>query len=193
MNRMITSREDLLAAAHAIVEKEGMAALNIRALAQYCGIATGSVYNYFTSKSELMVAMAEDFWRSSFHPQLLNINRHQSFDSYLGQLYQMLVQHLGAFRAIYGGGLGRMEATQRQMGRAVEEQYIAEICRYLVSVLQQDAEIPQQVWSESFTPEKLARHIFDNLQILVMQGKPDCIFLQEMVRRIIYPVTREGQ
>lgn len=193
MHRMITSKEELLAAARTIVHRDGLDALNIRALAQYCGIATGSVYNYFTSKSELLVAMAEDYWRSVFHPQLLAINRQQPFVCYLEQLYGTLVTHLGDFRSVYGGGLGEMEAEQRQQGRIAEQQYIVEICNHLVWVLRQDKQIPPQIWTADFTPEQFARLVFDNLQILVMQRRTSCTFLQELVRRLIYPAGENTQ
>ena len=50
MTRRVTSKEDLLAAAVAIAEHDGVAALSIRRLAEECGVGVGTVYNYFPAK-----------------------------------------------------------------------------------------------------------------------------------------------
>lgn len=49
-----------------ILAKQGYEALNMRAIAKSCGIATGTIYNYFPTKRELLLQMMTDYWETHF-------------------------------------------------------------------------------------------------------------------------------
>ena len=49
MNKAVTSREDILAVSREMAAENGMQAINMRNAAGRCGVAVGSVYNYFPS------------------------------------------------------------------------------------------------------------------------------------------------
>ena len=56
--RRLTARHDaILAAAREIAAADGMAAVQIAPVAERAGIATGTVYRYFPSKTELVAAL----------------------------------------------------------------------------------------------------------------------------------------
>lgn len=59
-NRMDLSRERIICAALQLIDREGLAALNMRDLAKTVGSATMSVYRYFRSKSELLDAVVDE-------------------------------------------------------------------------------------------------------------------------------------
>ena len=56
-------RERLLACAQQLTEEGGAQAVSMRALAVRAGTATGTVYNYFANKDELLLALMEHAWR----------------------------------------------------------------------------------------------------------------------------------
>lgn len=56
MNKTITSQEAILCAGKEIVLEKGLQGLNIRDVARRCGVSVGSIYNYFPTKSDLIVA-----------------------------------------------------------------------------------------------------------------------------------------
>ena len=60
MNKTVTSREAILAASQKLVMEKGLQAVNMRTVASVCGVAVGSVYNYFPSKAELLTATVEN-------------------------------------------------------------------------------------------------------------------------------------
>ena len=66
MSRAVTSEEEILKVSCGIVAKKGIAAVNMRTVASECGIALGSLYNYFSSKSELWSATIEAVWKDIF-------------------------------------------------------------------------------------------------------------------------------
>jgi AcrR family transcriptional regulator len=49
-----------------ILAQQGYEALSMRAIAKSCGIATGTIYNYFPTKHELLVQMMTDYWETNF-------------------------------------------------------------------------------------------------------------------------------
>ncbi len=57
-------RAELLAAAHALVKDEGYEGLTIRKLADRVGYAPMSVYSYFADKQAILLALAEDAFRT---------------------------------------------------------------------------------------------------------------------------------
>ena len=63
MNPPNTSREEIMRVSRKIVSEKGLPALNMRALAKECGIALGTLYNYYSDKDELVVAAIESVWQ----------------------------------------------------------------------------------------------------------------------------------
>lgn len=70
MNKVVTSKDELLEAAEQITYEEGMTHLSIRSLAKKLDISVGVVYNYFPSKADLVLAIIENFWKKVFHKDL---------------------------------------------------------------------------------------------------------------------------
>ena len=64
MNHRVTSTDLILEKALLIAKREGVDKLSIRKIATSCGIAVGSVYNYYPDKEALVTAMAEVFWNN---------------------------------------------------------------------------------------------------------------------------------
>ena len=47
MNKVVTSKEEILAASRELVLEKGIMSLSMRSVAEACGVAVGSIYNYF--------------------------------------------------------------------------------------------------------------------------------------------------
>ena len=69
-----TLQETLLDLARQVVETEGIDAINIRSLAGRAGVATGTVYNYFANKDEILLALTEEYWRQTLFEMNAAIN-----------------------------------------------------------------------------------------------------------------------
>ena len=59
LNIAITSKEAILERSRERMKKDGWMAVNIRGLAEDCGVSVGTIYNYFDSKSDLLAATIE--------------------------------------------------------------------------------------------------------------------------------------
>lgn len=66
MNRLATSKEDILAASRELIKENGWAAVSIRSVAAKCSVSAGTIYNYYESKAELLGATIESVWQEIF-------------------------------------------------------------------------------------------------------------------------------
>ena len=57
--------ESILSAARRIAVEEGYAAATVRAVAKECGIAVGTIYNYYPSKDAMLAACLLRDWKSA--------------------------------------------------------------------------------------------------------------------------------
>ena len=66
MKPKATSKEAILAACRDIVRDQGLAGISARSVAGACGIAPGTLYNYFPDKDALVLAVTADVWSDIF-------------------------------------------------------------------------------------------------------------------------------
>ena len=185
MNKIITSREALLLTAKTIVIEQGADSLNMRNLAKQSGVATGSVYNYFSSKAEVLIALVEDFWRTIYFPKFQQITEKETFLETVQFIYETLGTHLVEFRQIYLGTLSLLSAEEKQKGRSVEQEYMKHIKQHLLQLLNKDPAINPQVWNEVFTKERFLDFLFTNIITMLTKGISDCSFLLELLQKIL--------
>ena len=57
-------REQLIAEARRQSSEVGYAQMTMRSVASGCGIATGTIYNYFSSKDRLVAAFMQEDWKA---------------------------------------------------------------------------------------------------------------------------------
>jgi AcrR family transcriptional regulator len=57
------ARDTILSTARNLLKNDGYEALNMREIAGACGMATGTVYNYFKAKEELVFALMSEDWK----------------------------------------------------------------------------------------------------------------------------------
>ncbi len=102
MNKTLTSREAILSAGgKEIIIQSGMQGLNMRDVAHKCGVSVGTIYNYFPSKSDLIVATIESVWTEIMHDSKVCVS-HCNFDEYVLSLFnsiQMGCQNIHPFSA----------------------------------------------------------------------------------------------
>ena len=92
MNPPNTSREEIMRVSRKIVSEKGLSALNMRALAKECGIALGTLYNYYSDKDELVVAAIESVWQDILENSPPDSG--VSFSQYITQTYAHIIEKL---------------------------------------------------------------------------------------------------
>ncbi|MGI6069800.1 MAG: TetR/AcrR family transcriptional regulator [Blautia sp.] len=185
MNTVITSREAILAASRQLALTEGWKAVNMRSVASACGIAVGSLYNYFHSKSELTAATVESVWQELFHMP----EGQEHFDSFL-ECARWFFQSVQTGSQKYPGFFTVHSITfdddGKELGRRTMERSFDHMKKNLCRILHQDQNVRPGAFDDSFTEEGFIEMIFSLILSALLQGAFDFSMIAELIQRSIY-------
>lgn len=176
-----TLHDTLLDLAHDIADTEGIDAINIRSIAKKAGVAIGTVYNYFSNKDELLLALTEQYWKQA----LLEMNTAITAASFCDQLQQIFV-FLKERIELSGGklmnSLGSVETAGQT--RMISMQSTLEFA--LLQRMEQDLNVRKDIWNDAFTKKQFIQFIMMNMMLLLKENTPDICFLITIIKRILY-------
>ena len=185
MNPMATSKADILKTSRELIQQNGWAAVNIRAVAAACGVSVGCIYNYFGSKTELVSAAVESIWNDIFHhPEDEAV--FQDTLSCIRWMYRQMeygCQQYPGFFTLHSLGFMRDEKAD---GKRHMQQAWHHMLMGLCAVLKQDARIRPDAFDEQFTAEKFAEVLFSQLLSALLRQDYDPSAVLEVVRRTLY-------
>ena len=96
-------RQDLLAEAADLIDRDGPARVTLRDVASAAGTSTSAVYSLFGGKSQLLTAVVEDGFRSFRDSQLAAV---EGGLEALGVAYRVwALEHRSLYRLMFGGAL----------------------------------------------------------------------------------------
>lgn len=176
-----TLRDTLLGYARDLADTEGVDAINIRTLAGMAGVATGTVYNYFSGKDEILLALTEVFWKNT----LMEMRIHITADSFCGQLeeiYGFLRARIDQSAGKLMNSLGNVEAAGQERMASMQKSLEAA----LILRMDQDPDVRRDIWDAIFTKEAFVHFIMMNLMMLLKTGATDIGFFLIIVKRTIY-------
>ena len=185
MNTVVTSKEEILKTSRELIRREGWSAVNIRSVAAACGVSVGSIYNYFDSKAALVGAAVESVWCEIFHrPEDGAVFQDtQACITWLyGRMEYGCRQYPGFFTLHSLGFMGEDKAD----GKRRMQQTWQHILEGLRSVLQRDAKVRPDAFTEQFTAEKFADLLFSLMLSALLRQDYDPSAVLEIVRRTLY-------
>ncbi len=175
------TRALLLSCARDIANEQGIVAISMRRLAKRAGVATGTVYNYFSDKNDVLLALTEDDWTRALQ-KLRQSAQTDRFSERVWETYAFLHEYIQAF----AGGMMTALINIRQTGCTRMEAMQTALRDILLEQLRQDGNVKNNVWSETFTQQQLAEFVLDNLLLLLRSNAQDARFLTEVVEQILY-------
>lgn len=184
MNPPNTSREEILRVCRKIVSEQGLHALNMRALAKECGIALGTLYNYYADKDELVIAAIESVWQDIFGES--EPESGVSFTEYVAGTYLRIHNGLSGYPDFFAAHSIAVAGSAKGRARGAMERCFGLIREELLKALHSDCNVDRSTFTQAFTEENLVEHILDSITILIIKGKPDCSALTEILERILY-------
>ena len=185
MNPMATSKENILQISRKLIQQNGWAGVNIRSVAAACGVSVGCIYNYFESKTDLLIATVESIWNDIFHhPEDEAV--FQDTLSCVRWMYRQLeygCQRYPGFFTHHALGFVQQDTAdgKQQMQRAWQH-----ILDALCTVLRNDARIRADAFTEEFTVEKFAEMLFSLMLSALVRQDFDPSTVLEIVRRAVY-------
>lgn len=186
MRSAVISREVILTASRTMLREKGWAAINMRSVAAQCGVAVGSLYNYFSSKTELVAATVESVWEEIFRLPT-DFPGEERFCRCIEWLYgsmQQGNQRYPGFLTLHA--MGFTTGNGKLEGRRMMERIQGELRDALCQVLQQDGQVRQDVFDSRLTREGFVGLVFSMLLSALLRGEQSCEPLISVIHRILY-------
>lgn len=178
-------KEIILASAKDISLEHSINEINIRKVAKKSNISIGTVYNYFPTKADLLVAVIEDFWKEAFTKIDIRALGDKSFYEKIEEIYDSLYSYLYNFKENWLEQISLLNAQEKEVGRKRQEEYFARIRTIIISLMDSDKSIGKHIWSSSITKEKTAQFIFDNMLLNLKKGESNFEFFIEILKKIM--------
>lgn len=176
-----TMRDTLLKYARYIADTEGIDAINIRSIAQRAGVATGTVYNYFSNKEEILLALTEEYWEKALLEMRTAITA-DSFCEQLKEIFAFLKERIDNSARLLMRSLENVEAAGQE--RMTSMQTTLETA--MIQRMEQDANVRKDIWDETFTKEQYAHFIMMNMLMLLRDKSSDISFFITIIKKTIY-------
>ncbi|MGN1422623.1 MAG: TetR family transcriptional regulator [Oscillospiraceae bacterium] len=168
-----------------IVSRQGLAALNMRAVARECGTALGTLYNYYSDKDELVLATIGSIWQDIFRAPRESTGS-LLFTEYVGGLFGNIRSVSGDYPGFFAEHSAAAAGTGGGKAREAMEKCFAEVKEELLSALRSDVNIKPSAFSGGLTQEAFVKFVLDNIILLLSRSEPDIGILTEIIRRTLY-------
>lgn len=185
MNKAITSQEAILCVGKEIVLEFGLEGLNIRDVARRCGVSVGSIYNYFPTKSDLIIATIESVWKDIMNGYKVCEDQ-RSFVDNIQSLFLNIQKGPVNYPSFFSAHSMSVAAIDKEKGRESMDKYFLNMKKGLLATLNADSMVNDDAFSPAFTKEDFIDFVFSNLMTLLVEQANSCNFLLEVIRRIIY-------
>ncbi|MEE8716350.1 MAG: TetR/AcrR family transcriptional regulator [Coriobacteriales bacterium] len=149
-------REALISAGYDIASDHGIAALTIRSVADACGVAVGTVYRHFATKSDLTVAVIERYFERTLRPEFCEANPQEDYVSYAMRMRDALRGVLDDFRASWLRDSDAIPPAELVAARERETHWMRHIQRGLAYVFDRDEGIDRDAIPDAMTSGDVA-------------------------------------
>ena len=181
MNRIVTSREEILEKSRQLLREQGAAAVNIRSVAAACGVSVGSIYNYFSSKSDLIAAVVESVWQEIFLPAVPE----DGFIPSVRRLFAGLEEGSRRYPGFLRLHAAVFSDAEKPSGAPHMTRFRAAVRQDLLRALAQDPRVRPGAFDPAFSPEQLVDVVFAAAVAAMAAEQFDCSALLALLDRLL--------
>lgn len=175
----------ILEHAELVLSRQGYEALSMRAIAKSCGIATGTIYNYFPTKKELLLQMMSDYWEARF----AEIDRLTDSDDdlflKLHKVYEMMEIFVIRFREIWTDM--RQEQGHAETAEDIHKNHdsIKRLTEKVGMILSLEAERQPAAFQYPLPIPELAAFIIQNQLAICHMGSVSYTDWEQILRKVL--------
>ncbi len=185
MNKAVTSKEEILEVSRNIAASKGITAVNMRTVASECGIALGSLYNYFTSKAELLSATVEAVWADIFPIDKISKDC-ENIIEYLKVLLESAEESKQHYPQFFSMHALSFAAGDKREGRKVMEDYFQKIKQQMLIFLENDKKTRAQIFTEQLSEKVFVDYTFTLFLSILFDERADRGAFLEFVKNYLY-------
>lgn len=186
------SREEILKHCREIVQHKGLSALNMRTVAEACGMGLGSLYYYFPSKNALVIATIESVWSDLFRLEDSQLEE-SSFPEYVRRCFERLHQGIQTYPHFFTIHSVSVSEDGRSKARETMMRYLDRILSSFRTVLIHDPLVRPDAFDESFSKDGFLDYVLESMIELLLRGHDDCDVLIEMISRTLYEPEKKAE
>lgn len=186
MNPVVTSKQEILQTCQRMIREQGWSVINIRNVASACGVSVGSIYNYFSNKSELNTAVVESIWRDIFNETPESMMRLQTLSECIQWIYDCMEEGERKYPQFYSIHSMSFSGLDKNEGQSLMFRTWGHIKHGLVRVIKLDNAIKEDAFDASFTPDELVEVVFSYMIASLVQRNYNCVGLIAMVNKLLY-------
>lgn len=185
MKQNLTTREEILKVCQNLMMTRKWESLNIRTVAEKCGVSIGSIYNYYQSKEELVFATVESIWKDIFHGNESE-EIYQDFTKCILWIYSALEQGEKSYPDFYKLHMFSVLKKDNILGRNRMEETWQHIKKGMNLALSNDKRIRKDVFTTLFTKEDFVDLIFKQILSSVFFRDFSVEKVLVMIQKILY-------
>jgi len=180
----------ILDKAKELMTSEGYDGLNMRRLSMACGIALGTIYNYYPTKRDLVVAMMVEHWNGFFFSLASIASSEGDFFSRLRMLRDELEQVLIRFREVWLKPELYKDPDYVEHGVKTGDAYVEKLVSFIHTMWNRELEITGG--HLKIEPMEASRFVVMNLVSLLRN--PLCRYetFEEVLRTLMSDETPPG-
>lgn len=194
-NRPVIQKEQILEAAYQIATTQGLGALSIRAVAAACGVAVGTVYHSYPTKSDLVNDVVGLFWQRAFASRMgaaegagngEGPRADGDFVDFCRALAGEMARALEEFRSDFLDGLTALGAYDLAVARRREAESFAHVRQGLQVALERDPLLRRDRLVGPLAPEPLCALVWETMVDAARHRRPLDETLFALMRRALY-------
>lgn len=178
-------KELILSVAKDIAYTEGLSTISMRKVAVKCEIGLGTIYNYYPTKMDIIIAIIEDFWKdclSSFHSKnTTNLNFFEEIEFF----YFHTLGYLEQFQTNWLKELASFSSTNKVKGKQRESEFIGRLSIVFKMILDKHQDEFNQYAFDVINKDQVATFILDYLFIMLRKSEKDYTFFDFTLKKLL--------
>ena len=185
MNKQVITEEDILNVSKKFILEKGWVSFNIRTIAKECGISVGTVYNYFPSKTQLVIVTVESVWKEIFKP-LQDLRSYDSFINVIKSMYETIEYGNTQYPEFFTIHSLSFASEGKSEGVQMMNSFFSKLKQDLLYVLRKDEKVKANRFDHHFSEEKFIDYIFTLILSSLLSNKESCTALLTFISNYIY-------
>ena len=123
----------------------------MRAVAGECGIALGTLYNYFSDKEELLISTISSIWKDLFQLSPRENRDNTLFTEYVETMFKSVRERISVCPDIFTTHSAVIANSGKNRALNEMERCTSEICGTLLTVLREDSAVSVDAFGDGLT------------------------------------------
>lgn len=157
----------------------------MRKIAAKCELSLGTIYNYYATKVDLILAIIEDFWNECLKGIDKIYSKEQDFFEQVEFLYFHTLNYLGKFEDNWLKDLNNIYSNDKNKAEQIELRLtdnFKRVIRNLINIHIDDLNI--NIF-ENFTEDKISEFIYGQFFIMLKRLEQDYSFFDYALKKIL--------